>query len=106
MYNGIMELKERFRLWINARYKEFRGDGLGQEVSVSRYAEHVGVNQRIMDDWLKGKKAPRDRETVSKLVSLYGLEALVVLEYIVPSDILDPVTRQFLDEVGLLSVEE
>lgn len=101
-------IRERFRMWINARYEEWRtaNGGVGREVSVSRFAAYVGVEQTLMRSWLRGAKMPQEHQTVSKLVSKYGLEPLVILEYILPSDVKDPLTRQLLDNLGVFRLEE
>ena len=66
--------------WINNKYLEYRGPAIGNEKSITEFAEeYIGVPQQVMDTWLKGTK-PRKYEYIVALIKRYGDEIYDILE--------------------------
>jgi len=63
-----------FAEWLNQKYKEWRGDEITREYSVSAFARYLGITQQNVDDYLKGESVPRQTKIINKLVEKYGAE--------------------------------
>ncbi|KAF0106086.1 MAG: hypothetical protein FD147_2598, partial [Chloroflexi bacterium] len=69
-----------FSDWITKKYIEWRGDAIGQERSITKFAEMLKVPQSLMTQWLKkGGKVPTSQKYISLLVKEYGVEAYDIL---------------------------
>jgi len=89
LYNVDMEFSE----WFNKKYNDWRGNRIGNEVSVSQYARMLGIKQQVVDRWLKGINKPESKEHIDALLNHYGKELLDVLHDL-PADIFDPPLNQ------------
>jgi hypothetical protein len=70
-----------FSDWITNKYVEWRGNAIGNERTITDFAEMVGVSQSLMTQWMRpGGKKPRNQTTVTKLVSFFGAEVYDVLD--------------------------
>lgn len=77
-----------FSDWITKKYIEWRGDAIGQERSITKFAEMLEVPQSLMTQWLKkGGKVPTSQKYISKLIKYYGVEAYDALGISRPSGI-------------------
>jgi hypothetical protein len=75
-YNQIMEFSE----WLTQKYIEWRGDAIGNNRSISDFAQMVGVSQPTMSFWMKrGGKIPRAKDSIQHLVNAFGFEVYDVL---------------------------
>jgi hypothetical protein len=69
-----------FSEWITKKYIDWRGNAIGQEKSITKYAEMLGVPQSLMTQWLrKGGKVPTSQKYISLLIKKYGVEAYDIL---------------------------
>ena len=60
-----------FSEWITERYLEWRGKSIGNEKSISQFAEeYIGVSQPLMIQWMQGTKKPGTR-TIPKIADRY-----------------------------------
>lgn len=75
-----------FSDWIFKKYIEYRGNAVGQEKSLSKFAKEIGVSQSLMSQWMtkNGSKTPRNQETITRLVNFFGLEVYDVLGLPIP----------------------
>lgn len=69
-----------FSEWLTKKYIDWRGDAIGQEKSITKFAEMLGVTQSLMTQWLKkGGKVPTSQKYISALIRNYGVEVYDVL---------------------------
>lgn len=66
--------------WITQKYVEWRGNAVGNQRSITEFAEFIGVSQQVMSGWMKksGNK-PRGQQSIVKLVRAFGGEVYDVL---------------------------
>lgn len=77
IYNWVVDFNE----WMSAKYREWRGDAIGRDRTMTEFAEYIGVSQQLMSDWTKqGGKTPKSLKTISKLFAVYGDEIWEVVE--------------------------
>jgi transcriptional regulator with XRE-family HTH domain len=75
-YNQFMEFSE----WILKKYLEYRGDATGHDRSITEFANHLGVSQPLLSQWMrKGGKVPNGIRTINILVEAFGYEVYDVL---------------------------
>lgn len=75
-YNGNVDFSD----WITKKYVAWRGDAIGNDRSISEFADLVGVTQPTMSRWMKkGGQKPRDQQSIVKLVEAFGPEVYEVL---------------------------
>ena len=80
-------MKMEFSDWITKKYIEWRGDAIGQEKSITKYADMLGVPQSLMTQWLKkGGKVPTSQKYISILIEHFGNEAYDILGIPRPSE--------------------
>jgi predicted DNA-binding protein YlxM (UPF0122 family) len=66
--------------WITKKYVDYRGDAIGQDRSITEFANWVGVSQQTMSGWMKkGGKLPRSQKSITNLVKKFGPEVYDVL---------------------------
>ncbi len=71
-----------FSEWITRKYIEWRGDAIGQDRSITEFATTLHVSQSLMTQWMKkGGKKPRNQETITKLLNVFGNEVYEVLGF-------------------------
>jgi hypothetical protein len=76
IYNQVMEFSD----WLTRKYVEWRGAAIGNERTITEFAEMIGVSQPVMSGWMKrGGRVPRSQETVGKLVRAFGYEVYEIL---------------------------
>jgi hypothetical protein len=76
-----------FYEWITKKYIDWRGDAIGQEKSITKFADMLGVPQSLMTQWLKkGGKIPTSQKYIALLVTHYGVEAYDALNIPRPSE--------------------
>lgn len=69
-----------FSDWITKKYIEWRGDAIGQEKSITKFADMLGVPQSLMTQWLKkGGKIPTSQKYITLLIRHFGVEVYDVL---------------------------
>jgi predicted DNA-binding protein YlxM (UPF0122 family) len=62
--------------WITKKYVDYRGDAIGQDRSITEFANWVGVSQQTMSGWVKkGGKLPRSQKSITNLVKKFGPES-------------------------------
>jgi len=90
LYNVDMEFSE----WIRNKYREWRGDSIGNERSKAKFAKMLGVPQQIMYNWMNpGSTGPQKKKYVDALLNYFGKEVLDVLPDLT-ADIFDPPLNQ------------
>jgi len=70
-YNCFMEFKE----WITKEYIKWRGDSVGNDRSITEFAEHIGVSQPLLNNWMAGKKKPGRKSLLRVEKQLPGVYA-------------------------------
>jgi len=60
-----------FTDWFNRKYKEWRGEQLGQDVSASAFARYIGLSQQNVNSYLL-KSIPRDPKIINLLAEKLG----------------------------------
>lgn len=91
-----------FSDWITRKYIEWRGDAIGQERSITKFAEMLEVPQSLMTQWLKkGGKVPTSQKYTSILIRHFGVEAYDILGIPRPSqeDVLSGLPSDFASSV-------
>jgi transcriptional regulator with XRE-family HTH domain len=79
-----------FHEWLNKKYVDWRGNAVGQERSITEFANMIGVSQSLMTQWMQqGGKKPRTQATINKLVSAFGVEVYEVLGFQPPDHLLE-----------------
>jgi hypothetical protein len=77
-----------FSEWLTKKYIDWRGDAIGQEKSITKFADMLGVPQSLMTQWLKKDgKVPTSQKYISTLIKNYGVEVYDVLGIPRPSEI-------------------
>lgn len=75
-YNGIVDFAD----WITKKYVAWRGNAIGNDRSISEFADMVGISQPTMSRWMKkGGQKPRDQKSIVKLVEAFGPEVYDIL---------------------------
>ena len=76
---NIMNVME-FSEWITKKYIEWRGEAFGQERSITKFAEMLGVKRSLLTQWMqKDGKVPSSHLSINALVAYYGPEVYDVL---------------------------
>ncbi len=91
-----------FSDWITQKYIDWRGDAIGQERSITKFAELLGVPQSLMTQWLKkGGKTPTSQKYISALISHFGAEVYEILGISRPSedDLLSELPPEMAEDV-------
>lgn len=71
-----------FSDWITKKYIAWRGDRMGNEASIAKFADLFGASQQVMSEWMKkGGGKPRSQKYVNALVKVYGNEVYEILGY-------------------------
>lgn len=92
---AIMFLMD-FSDWITRKYIEWRGDAIGNERSITKFAKEIGVNRIVLTEWMqKGGKIPRSSKTIAALVNHFGEEVYDVLGLPKPTVIQSYTPRTF-----------
>ena len=69
-----------FSDWITEKYINWRGRAVGNERSITDFADHIGVSQQTLSSWMKqGGKVPRALTSIRKLADVFGFETYDVL---------------------------
>ncbi|HCS40364.1 MAG TPA: hypothetical protein DIW44_12370 [Anaerolineaceae bacterium] len=69
-----------FSDWITKKYIEWRGDAIGQERSITKFADKLKVTHSLMTQWMKkGGKVPNSQKYISALIKEYGVEVYDIL---------------------------
>jgi len=68
-----------FKNWFAQKYRDWRGDDITRASSITAFARWLGINQQVVDGYLKGDNVPRHRSTIDKLVAKFGPEVYKVL---------------------------
>ena len=68
-----------FKNWLGQKYRDWRGDDITRSASVAAFARWIGINQQVIDGYLKGDSVPRHRSTIERLVARFGPEVYKVL---------------------------
>lgn len=85
MYNLVMP--GEFSEWITKKYIDWRGNSIGQDRSISKFAEMLGVRQNVLSAWMqKNGKAPRSKKNISALIRYFGFEVYDALDLPRPSE--------------------
>ena len=84
--------------WINAQYREWRGDSISREKSISKFAAEIGVSPQLLWEWLNRGTYPKSSTAVNKLVKYFGSSRLREIEdislYTWPTDdLLQPIAE-------------
>ncbi len=85
---------KEFSDWITDKYREWRGDAVGRERTITDFANYIGVNQSVVSSWMKkGGKVPKHKDSIDKLVAKFGPEVYNVLgiDAALTDDVIDPV---------------
>lgn len=84
-YNYCMPVE--FSEWITKKYIEWRGNAIGQDRSITQFAELLGVPQSLMSQWMqKNGKAPNSKKYISALIRYFGFEVYDALGLPRPSE--------------------
>jgi len=76
-----------FSEWITKKYIDWRGNAIGQERSITKFADKLNVNHSLMTQWMKkGGKVPNSQKYISALIKEYGVEVYDVLGIPRPSE--------------------
>lgn len=97
-----------FSEWITKKYIDWRGNAIGQEKSITKYAEMLGVPQSLMTQWLKKDgKVPTSQKYIALLIKKYGVEAYDVLGIPRPSgaDIIAWLPDEITGDLKLAMIE-
>ena len=91
-----------FSDWITRKYIEWRGDAIGQERSITKFADKLNVTHSLMTQWMqKGGKVPTSQKYISILINNFGVEAYDILGIPRPSqeDVLSGLPSDFASSV-------
>ncbi len=85
MYNLFMS--SDFSEWITKKYIDWRGNSIGNDRSISKFAEMLGIRQNVVSAWMqKNGKTPTSQKNINALISHFGIEVYDVLGLSRPSD--------------------
>lgn len=85
MYN--LNMSQEFSEWITQKYIAWRGNAIGQDRSISKFADLLGIRQNVLSAWMqKNGKTPRDQKNINALIRHFGFEAYDALGLERPSD--------------------
>ncbi|NSW52171.1 MAG: hypothetical protein HPY85_06680 [Anaerolineae bacterium] len=69
-----------FNTWIIDKYREWVGNKVGNEGSLTAYAEYLGINYEVVRSWVsKTGKTARDYRHVDALAKVYGINVYHIL---------------------------
>lgn len=69
-----------FSEWITKKYIEWRGEAFGQERSITKFADLLGVKRSLLTQWMQtGGKVPSSHLSINALVAHYGPEVYDIL---------------------------
>lgn len=77
VYNCFVDKFNRikWKAWINEKYLDYRGNAIGNDHSITQYAEeYLGIPEQVVSAWLIKGSEPRKYAYVSALIRKYGLE--------------------------------
>ena len=64
-----------FSDYLTQKYIEWRGNAIGNEKSISKFALEIGVKQPTLSQWMKkGGRKPESKEQIEKLSAYFGPE--------------------------------
>ena len=85
MYN--LNMAEKFSEWITQKYIEWRGNAIGNDRSISKFAEMLGVRQNVLSAWMqKNGKTPTGQKNINALIHYFGVEAYDALGFERPTE--------------------
>jgi transcriptional regulator with XRE-family HTH domain len=67
-----------FKDWITRKLIEYEVE-LGHRVTITQYAEHIGVAQSVLSQWMNGDRKPGSQKNIEKLVAVFGPEVYEVI---------------------------
>jgi transcriptional regulator with XRE-family HTH domain len=79
-------IKKRFRDWLEKRFYEWRGDRL---LSISDFADYLGVQQQSVSGWWNGRSIPSSSDHITKLAAAFP-DIYDILEVVDPRTQLPP----------------
>lgn len=91
-----------FNTWIMDKYHKWAADKIGNEGSITAYADYLGIKYEVVRSWLKENgKTARDYRHVDALAKKYGVNVYHILGLTPPPpsiDMLPPVPKKQLLE--------
>ena len=68
----------QFKDWITHKLIEYEVS-TGTHITVSEYANHIGVAQSVLSQWMNGTRTPSHQKSIDKLAAIFGEEVYQVL---------------------------
>lgn len=66
--------------WITQKYIVWRGNAIGNERSITEFAEMIGISQPLMSSYMKsGGSKPKTLDIIRKFEVVYGDEIYEIL---------------------------
>lgn len=97
-----------FSDWITKKYIEWRGDAIGNDRSITKFAEMLEVPQSLMTQWLKKNgKVPTSQKYIALLIRHFGVEAYDALNIPRPSgvDVISLLPDEIKGDLKLAMIE-
>jgi len=69
-----MEFKE----WITSKFLDYERQ-IGQRATITQFADHIGVAQSVLSQWMNGTRSPGNKKSIEKLAAVFGPEVYEVV---------------------------